>query len=77
MSKAEFTTNAKPLTVVIDGHPHTADPKAFSTGSVGWNVNGKVTVTLPNGQTVRCQCSVNLTAIGSKEWAAVSTTVAA
>jgi hypothetical protein len=72
MSKAEFTANAKPITVTIDGQPQSADPRTFSTGSVGWNVNGKVQVALPNGQVVRCQCSLNLTAVGSKEWPAAA-----
>jgi hypothetical protein len=68
MSKSEFTANAKPLTVTIDGQTHIAEPKVFSTGSVGWNVNSKALITLPNGQTVRCQVSFNLTAIASKSW---------
>jgi hypothetical protein len=70
MTKATFSSTAKPLPITIDGQQHAAEVKAFSTGSVGWNVNGKVTVTLPNGEIVRCQCSLNLTAIGSQDWAA-------
>jgi hypothetical protein len=66
-SKAAFLAAATPLAITIDGQSHTADVKSFSTGSVGWNVNGKVTV-MVNGQAVRCQCSLNLTAIGSKDW---------
>jgi hypothetical protein len=68
MAKSEFLTQAVALPVSIADQPHAADPKRFSTGSVGWNINGKVTV-MVNGQPVRCQCSMNLTAIGSKEWA--------
>ena len=67
MTRSEFTTHAKPIPITLDGQPQTADPKTFSTSSVGWNVNGKVTV-IVNGQPVRCQCSLNLTVIGSKEW---------
>jgi hypothetical protein len=65
-SKAASLSTAKAIPVVIDGQTHTADVKKFSTGSVGWNVNGKVTL-MVNGQPVRCQCSLNLTVIGSKE----------
>jgi hypothetical protein len=65
IDRAEFLTHAKPLTVSIDGQPQSAEVKTFSTGSHGWNVNGKVTV-MVNGQPVRCQCSLNLTVIGSK-----------
>jgi hypothetical protein len=63
--RVEFLANAKPLSITIDGQQQTADVKTFSTGSHGWNVNGKVVV-MVNGQPVRCQCSLNLTVIGSK-----------
>jgi hypothetical protein len=69
MTKAEFASKAKSLPITIDGQAQPAEVKQFSTGSVGWNVNGKVTV-MVDGQPVRCQCSLNLTAIGSKVWAA-------
>lgn len=39
-------------------------PKAFSTGSVGWFANGKAEVDGRN-----CQFGVTISAIGSKEWA--------
>ena len=67
MTRSEFTAQARPLPITIDGQAQSAHPKRFSTGSVGWNVNGKVTV-MVNGQAVRCQCSLNLTVIGSKKW---------
>jgi hypothetical protein len=70
-----FLTNAKSLPIVIDGQPQAAEPKRFSTNSVGWNVNGKVTL-MVNGQPVRCQVSLNITAIGSKEWEESSTLAA-
>lgn len=43
------------------------DPKEFSTGSVGFNANGKVTL-LCNGKPVQFQVSMNLTAVGSKDF---------
>jgi hypothetical protein len=63
--RSEFLTHAKPLSITIDGQQQSAEVKMFSTGSHGWNVNGKVTI-MVNGQPVRCQCSLNLTVIGSK-----------
>ena len=35
---------AKPVEVVINGIPMTAEVKEFSTGSLGWYLNGKVNV---------------------------------
>lgn len=69
MTKNAFVAGAAPLTVNIAGTPLVANPKAFSTGSVGYNVNGKVPVQLPDGTVVRLQVSGNLTVIGSKDWA--------
>lgn len=43
------------------------DPKEFSTNSVGFNANGKVTLMI-SGKPVQFQVSMNLTAVGSKEW---------
>ena len=56
-------TSARPasLTVTIDGQTVLAKPKRFSTGSVGYNVTGKVTI---NGREV--QVSGNLIEIKSK-----------
>lgn len=69
MSKREeFAKSAKPVDVIVAGSPVIAAPKLFSTGSVGWFMNGKVEVQMPDGSTVRCQLSGTLTVIGSKEW---------
>jgi hypothetical protein len=67
MHKSAFKSSAQPVAVTIAGQTVTAEPKAFSTGSVGFFLNGKITVNV-NGQLVRLQVSGNLTAIGSKEW---------
>ena len=45
------------------------DPKEFSTGSVGYNANGKITLPC-NGKPVTFQVSMNLTAVGSKDFPA-------
>ncbi len=67
MHKSAFKSAAQPVPITIAGQTLTAEPKAFSTGSVGFFLNGKITVTI-NGEPVRLQVSGSLTAIGSKEW---------
>ena len=66
VSRKEFKEHAKPLEVVINGIPMVADVKEFSTGSLGWNINGKITVTI-NGKPVSVQVGMNLTLVGSKD----------
>jgi hypothetical protein len=66
VSRAQFTSTAKALTVAISGQPLSASPKQFSTGSFGFYANGKVTIVV-DGQPVQCQVSLNITVIGSKD----------
>ena len=66
VSRAEFRDKAKPITVQINGSSVLAEPKEFSTGSLGWNVNGK-TVLDVGGTPVTVQVGLNLTLVGSKE----------
>jgi hypothetical protein len=66
ITRSQFRQHAKPLDMTIDGKAVTAEPKEFSTGSLGWNVNQKLTVTI-DGVRVECQLGLNLTAVGSKE----------
>ena len=68
MTKAEFLTNAKPLVGDVNGQPIILTPKLFSTGSVGYNVTGKMAIKLANGVVVNLQQGFNLTAVKSKEW---------
>jgi hypothetical protein len=66
VSRQQFTENAKPVEVVINGIPLTAEVKEFSTGSLGWYLNGKMTIKL--GDTpVTVQIGMNMTIVGSKE----------
>jgi hypothetical protein len=67
-TKSSFLESAKQLAVTVHGTTLYAEPKQFSTGSVGYNVTGKVPVTLPDGTVVKLQVSGNLTVIGSKDW---------
>jgi hypothetical protein len=66
ISRAAFRSQAKPITVTIAGVPLVAEVKEFSTGSLGWYLNGKTTVDV-NGTTVSVQIGLNLTIVGSKE----------
>jgi hypothetical protein len=70
MTKNDFVANAKPLTVNIGGSALLAKPRQFKSekGSVGFNVSGKVPVTLPDGSTAMLQVSGNLTVCGSGDW---------
>jgi hypothetical protein len=66
ITREEFRTLAKPVTITISGVPLVAEVKEFSTGSLGWYLNGKTTVEI-DGRPVSVQMGVNLTIVGSKE----------
>ena len=66
VTRQKFKESAKAIEVVINGVPMTAVVKEFSTGSLGWNINGKMTVQV--GDTpVTVQVGMNMTIVGSKE----------
>jgi hypothetical protein len=66
ITRSEFRSKAKPVTVNIAGVPQVAEVKEFSTGSLGWYLNGKTTVEI-DGVPVAVQIGLNLTIVGSKE----------
>ena len=66
VTRAEFLQNAQPVEVVINGVPLVAEVKEFSTGSLGWYLNGKTTVRV-NDKPVSVQIGMNLTVVGSKD----------
>ena len=66
ITRSEFHAQAKPIEVVINGVSMPAEVKEFSTGSLGWNVNNKMTVKIGE-KSVTVQVGLNLTIIGSKE----------
>lgn len=66
LTRAFFRENAKTMAVQIGEKPFEADVKEFSTGSLGWFGNGKLTL-LVGGKEVKCQIGLNITIIGSKE----------
>ena len=66
ITRKEFDDNAKAIKVMIGDTTIMADKKNFSTGSLGWYANGKVTVEI-NGKPVSIQIGLNMTIVGSKE----------
>ena len=66
ITREQFRGDAKPLEVVINGVPLVAEVKEFSTGSLGWYLNGKTSVQVA-GKPVSVQIGLNLTIVGSKE----------
>ncbi len=69
ISKDDFFAKAEPLKLEINGVPMIAEPKAFSTGSFGWYLNGKISLMI-DGKAVPIQIGANFTVVGSKEAAA-------
>jgi len=66
VSREQFWSGAKSLKIELNQIPMTAEPKEFSTGSLGWYLNGKTTITI--GETpVPVQIGMNVTVIGSKD----------
>ena len=66
VSLSQFLEKAEPLKVIINGQEMLAEVKAFSTGSFGWYINGKTTVTV-DGKPLSVQIGMNMTVVGSKE----------
>lgn len=66
VTRKQFRDKAKPVKVIIDGKECDAEVKEFSTGSLGWYLNTKVSVQI-DGTSVPVQVGLNLTIVGSKE----------
>ena len=66
ITRDAFVEHASMIEVKIGSHTFLADPKTFSTGSMGWNVNAKLPMEV-GGKLVMCQVGLNLTVIGSKD----------
>ena len=66
ISRKDFMTHAKPVTVKVGEVPMTAAVREFSTGSLGWYLNGKTSIDV-NGVMVDVQIGMNMTVVGSKE----------
>lgn len=66
ITREKFRTAAKPVSVAINNIPLIAEVKEFSTGSLGWYLNGKTVIEV-DGVPVPVQIGMNLTIVGSKE----------
>ncbi len=66
ITRHEFVEKAQAVEVTINGAPMIAEVKEFSTGSLGWYLNGKTTVKVGD-KNVSVQIGMNLTIVGSKE----------
>jgi hypothetical protein len=66
ISRKHFKEHASALTLSIAGNAVVAQVKEFSTGSLGWYANGKVTLEV-GGEKVTVQVGITLTVVGSKE----------
>jgi hypothetical protein len=56
----------KALTLNVAGQELSAEPREFSTGSLGWFLSGKIPYTLADGTTVKVQVGINAVICGSK-----------
>jgi hypothetical protein len=66
VTRAEFLEKAQPVEVVVNGSKMLAEVKEFSTGSLGWYLNGKSMIAVGD-KMVSVQIGMNLTVVGSKE----------
>ena len=66
ISRKQFQEHAKGLDVVIGGQTFRVPTKEFSTGSLGWYLNGKTNLEI-DGKDVTIQIGLNLTIVGSKD----------
>ncbi len=66
ITREQFRSKAKQVPITIAGQNLAADVKEFSTGSLGWYLNGKTVIEI-DGVPVSVQIGMNLTIVGSKE----------
>lgn len=66
ITRDDFRQHAQAVEMTIAGVPFLAEVKEFSTGSLGWYLNGKSTIKVGD-RPVSVQIGVNLTIVGSKE----------
>ncbi len=66
ITREQFRGHAKAIAVTINGMPMQAEVKEFSTGSLGWYLNGKTMIEI-DGKSVSVQIGMNMTIVGSKD----------
>jgi hypothetical protein len=65
ITRAQFAASATPVTVTVGTRALDALPREFSTGSLGYQANGKAILVI-DGVPTLCQVGVTVTVIGSK-----------
>lgn len=70
ITRGEFAAAAETLTLKIGndkgGGHEIANPRTFSSGSMGWYAGGKMLMPV-NGKQVKCQVTCSIVIVGSKE----------
>jgi hypothetical protein len=66
VSKTQFLEKAESVKISLAGNEMLCEKREFSTGSFGWYLNGKTTITV-DGKPLAVQVGLNLTVVGSKE----------
>lgn len=70
ITRSQFNDKAKSLKVTVDGQDRIAEAKEFSTGTLGWYMNEKLTIEV-DGVPVKVQANVQFFVVGSKDLPAV------
>lgn len=65
ISRKEFNDGAQQVVVEVGGQCLGADPREFSTGSIGWFHSGKVNIKIGD-KVVTAQANLTLTVVNSK-----------
>ena len=63
----EFLSSDKQLVIDVDGNTLTGNPRAFSSGNLGWYLTGKIELDV-KGHKVWAQLGMNVTIPGSQMW---------
>jgi hypothetical protein len=66
INRDQFTDQAKPLEIIINGEKMHVPVKEFSTGSLGWYLNKKMDIKIGDVP-VSVQIGLNMTIVGSKD----------
>lgn len=61
-----FLESARPMPLTIGESTISLSPRVFSSGTFGFGFSDKVEV-LVDGKKVKCQASINVVAVGSKD----------
>src|ERR1051326_7790290 len=67
ITREQFRSRARPVSITVCDVPMIVPTKEFSTGSLGWYLNGKTVIEI-DGTPVQVQLGLNLTIIGRKEF---------